>query len=63
MTTGDDPFDLENTKYDPKTGVVHLEVVVPNGRIDYHYVIDGKVEKDTLEGIWHHEYGKGDFKL
>src|SRR5947207_569350 len=30
VTTGDDPFDLENTKYDPKTGVVHLEVVVPD---------------------------------
>jgi hypothetical protein len=63
VTTGDDPFDLENTKYDPKTGAIHLEVVVPNGRVDYHYVIDGKVDKDSLEGVWHHEFAKGDFKL
>src|SRR5215510_15840233 len=34
VTTGDEPFDLENTKYDPKTGAVHIEVVVPNGRVD-----------------------------
>jgi len=63
VTTGDDPFDLENTKYDPKTGAIHIEVVVPNGRVDYHYVIDGKVDKDMLEGVWHHEFARGDFKL
>ena len=63
VTTGDDPFDIENTSFDPKTGAIHMEVVVPNGRVDVHYVIDGKVDKDTLEGVWHHEFGKGDFKL
>ena len=63
VTTGDDPFDLENTKFDPSTGAIHMEVVVPNGRVDYHYVIDGKVDNDMLNGTWHHEAGKGDFAL
>jgi hypothetical protein len=27
VTTGDDPFDLENTKFDPSSGAIHIEVV------------------------------------
>jgi hypothetical protein len=30
---------------------------------DIHYVIDGKVEKDTMTGSWNHDNRKGDFKI
>jgi len=28
-----------------------------------HYVIDGKVEKNTMTGSWNHDNRKGDFKI
>lgn len=64
VTTGEDPFDLEKATFDPSTGAVHLEVVVPGpGRSTYHYIIDGKLDNDTISGIWHHESGRGDFNI
>ena len=64
LTTGDDPFDIEKATVDPKTGAIHMEVVTPGrGRGVYHYIIDGKVEKDTITGLWHHESAKGDFQV
>jgi len=64
VTTGDDPFDIEKATFDPKTGAIHMEVVTPGrGRGVYHYIIDGKVEKDTITGLWHHESAKGDFQV
>ena len=66
VTTGDDPFDVEKATFDPKTGAIHMEVVTPGpgrGRGLYHYIIDGKVEKDTMTGLWHHESAKGDFQV
>src|SRR2546430_90138 len=50
VTTGDDPFDLENSTFDPGTGAVHMEVTVPGrgGRMVYHYMIDGKLEKNAI---------------
>jgi hypothetical protein len=41
-----------------------MEVVTPgNGRGVYHYIIDGKVENETITGLWHHEAAKGDFQI
>ena len=64
VTTGDDPIELENTRFEPSTGAVHMEVVVPGpGRSTYHYIIDGKLDNDTISGSWRHEYGRGDFQI
>ena len=64
VTTGDDPIELESATFDPGTGVVHMEVIVPGrGRSTYHYVIDGKLDNDIISGIWHHESGRGDFQI
>jgi len=64
VTTGDEPYDIERATFDPKTGAIHMEVVTPgSGRGSFHYVIDGKIEKDTMTGLWHHEAAKGDFQI
>lgn len=64
VTTGDDPIDIENATFNPGTGVLHMELTVPGrGRSDYHYKIDGKLDKDTIFGSWQHEAGRGDFKI
>ena len=64
VTTGDEPYDIEKATFDPKTGAIHMEVVTPgSGRGLYHYIIDGKVENDTITGLWHHESAKGDFQI
>ena len=63
VRTGDEPFDLENCKFDPSTGAIHMEVVVPGPRFDYHYVIDGRLDSNTISGIWQRESSKGDFKI
>jgi hypothetical protein len=33
------------------------------GGKDIHYVIDGKVENNTMTGSWNHDNRKGDFKI
>ena len=64
VTTGDDPIEIENAKFDLKTAMVHFEITVPGrGNSDYHYVVDGKVEKDVINGTWHNEAAKGDFQI
>lgn len=50
--------------FDPKTGAVHMEADAKGRRgNDIHYMIDGKVEKDTMTGSWNHDDRKGDFKI
>ncbi len=63
VRTGEDPMDIENGMFDPKTGAVHMEVTVPGDRFDYHYIVDGKLDKDTIIGTWHTESAKGDFTI
>jgi hypothetical protein len=59
-----DSFPIENAVFDPKTGIVKFEATYrPKGR---HYVIEGKLNKNTLSGSWiRPEEGSkdGDFKL
>lgn len=50
--------------FDAKTGAVHMEADTKGRRgNDIHYMIDGKVEKDTMTGSWNHDDRKGDFKI
>ena len=58
-----DSFPIQNASFDPKTGTVKLEATYqPRGR---HYVIEGKLNKNTLSGSWNRpdENKDGDFKL
>jgi hypothetical protein len=63
VNPGPNAIRLQKTSFDPKTGVVHLEAdVVFEGNM-VHYVIQGRVENETLIGTWRHDDKKGDFKI
>jgi len=58
-----DSFPIDKASFDPKTGMVKFEATYqPRGR---HYVIEGKLNKNTLSGSWNRpdENRNGDFKL
>jgi hypothetical protein len=57
------PIPLQKTSFDPKTGTVHMEADAMSRGRSVHYVIDGKVEKNTMTGSWNHDNRKGDFKI
>ena len=61
---GPNAVSLQKCTFDPKTGVVHMEADAKGRRgNDIHYVIDGKVENNTMTGSWNHDNRKGDFKI
>ena len=58
------PIPLQKTSYDAKTGAVHMEADAKGrGGQTVHYVIEGKVDKNTMTGSWNHDNRKGDFKI
>ena len=66
VTGGDNvssPIPLQKTTYDAKTGAVHMEADANARGRTVHYVIDGKVDKNTMTGTWNHDNRKGDFKI
>jgi hypothetical protein len=56
-------FPIKKGTYNAKTGAVHMETDVTNRGKTVHYVIQGKLDKDTLSGTWSHDNVKGDFKV
>ena len=57
------PFPIEKALFDPKTGAIKFEALFePRDRT---YVIEGKVNGDTISGTWNRptENRSGDFKL
>jgi hypothetical protein len=59
------PVQLVKTTFDPKTGAVHMEADAKNemGSGMVHFIIDGKLDKNTMTGSWNHGTVKGDFKI
>ena len=57
------PIPLSKTSFDPKTGAIHMEADAMSRGRSVHYVIDGKVDKNTMTGSWNHDNRKGDFKI
>jgi hypothetical protein len=57
------PIPLQKTSYDAKTGAVHMEADASSRGRTVHYVIEGKVDKNTMTGSWNHDNRKGDFKI
>lgn len=57
------PIPLQKTSFDPKTGAIHMEADASSRGRTVHYVIDGKVDKNTMTGSWNHDNRKGDFKI
>jgi hypothetical protein len=59
-----DRIQLSKATFDAKTGAVHMEAMAPGrGGSNYHYMIDGKLDKGTIAGTWNHDTFKGDFKI
>jgi len=64
VNPGPNAITLQKATFNPKTNAVHMECDTKGRRgNDIHYVIDGKVEKDTMSGSWNHDNRKGDFKI
>jgi hypothetical protein len=59
------PIPIQKGMFDPKTGSIHMEAEAMDRRLGrtVHFVIDGKVDKNTMTGTWNHDTRKGDFKL
>lgn len=64
VNPGPNAVELQNGTFDAETGAVHMEAdATGRGGNEIHYVIDGKVENDTMTGSWNHDDRKGDFKI
>jgi hypothetical protein len=57
------PFPIEKPMFDPRTGAIRFEALFEPR--DRSYVIDGKVNGDTITGTWNRptESRSGDFKV
>ena len=64
VNPGPNAVALQKSTYDPKTKAVHFEADAKgHGGSSVHYLIDGKVEGNTMTGTWSHDTVKGDFKI
>lgn len=64
VNPGPNAVALQKCTFDPKTGAIHMEADAKNRRgNDIHYVIDGKVDGNTMTGSWSHDNRNGDFKI
>ncbi len=64
VNPGPNAVEVQKATFNAKTGAIHFEADAKNRRgATVHYVIDGKVEKDTMTGSWSHDNRKGDFKI
>lgn len=65
VNPGPNAITLQKSTFDAKTGAVHMEADSKNmqGTGTVHFIIDGKVDKNTVTGSWNHGTTKGDFKI
>ncbi len=64
VNPGPNAVEIQKATFTPETGAIHFEADAKNRRGNtVHYLVDGKVEKDTMTGSWSHDNRKGDFKI
>jgi len=64
VNPGPNAVEIKNATFDPQSGVIHMEADATSRRgSQIHYMIDGKVEGNTMTGTWNHDNRKGDFKI
>jgi hypothetical protein len=64
VNPGPNAIQLQKSTFDAKTGAVHMEAEAKGrGGAVVHFVIDGKLEGNTMTGSWLHDNRKGDFKI
>jgi len=64
VNPGPNAVALQKSTFNSKSGAVHMEAdaKAPGGRT-VHYLIDGKVDRNTMTGSWNHDNRNGDFKI
>ncbi len=61
VNPGPEGIPIEKASFDSKTMTVKFEATyTPRNR---HYVVEGKVDKNTMSGSWNRPNRNGDFKL
>ncbi len=63
VNPGPDAIELSKAMFDAATGDLLLEAEVPYRGALAHYVMEGKLEGNTMMGSWNHDDTDGDFKL
>jgi hypothetical protein len=64
VNPGPNAIPVKNATFDAKTGAVHMEADTKNRRdVEVHFVIEGKLDGNTMSGSWNHDTRKGDFKI
>ena len=64
VNPGPNAVEIKNATFDPQSSAIHMEADATSRRGgQIHYMIDGKVEGDTMTGTWNHDNRKGDFKI
>ena len=64
VNPGPNRVELQKATFDPQSGAIHMEADATSRRgSQVHYMIDGKVEGNTMTGSWSHDNRKGDFKI
>ncbi len=64
VNPGPNAVEIKNATFDPQSGAIHMEADATSRRgSQIHYMIDGKVEGDTMTGSWSHDNREGDFKI
>ena len=63
VNPGPNALELKKASFNPETGEVILEADAPYHGTVAHYMIEGKLEGDTMMGSWKHDDVDGDFKL
>ena len=64
VNPGPNAVELMSASFDPETGVVKMEAEAPGRRGGtLHYMIEGKLEGNTMTGTWNHDDRNGDFKI
>jgi hypothetical protein len=64
VNPGPNAVEIKKATFDPQSGAIHMEADATSRRGgQVHYLIDGKVEGNTMTGTWNHDDRKGDFKI
>ncbi len=64
VNPGPNAVEIKNATFDPQSGAIHMEADATSRRgAQIHYMIDGKVDGNTMTGTWSHDNRNGDFKL
>ena len=64
VNPGPSAIQLTKATFDKATGAIMMEAEARghDGKMA-HYMIEGKVEGDSMMGSWNHDQQKGDFKI